>query len=150
MLTRAQNERVGVLIEQGLTYEAKTEEMDRIINGGPSMLDKLRTFRGEMPQSSQIKPDAISGKADRLKSCRITDDERKARKLLKMLTPREREVLCYWPAVRRKHNHDTQKQWVFGDVAVKLNLSVSQLLQQRDLAAFRLLELDAVQENTII
>jgi hypothetical protein len=150
MLTRAQNERVGVLIELWFSYELKVDRMGQIINGGPSMLDKFRTFRGEMPESSQVKPDAISGKADRLRSCHITDDERKARGLLRKLSAAERNVLCYWPAVRRQHNPTTQKQWTLGDVAAELALSMPQLLQQRDLAAFHLLELDAVQENANI
>jgi len=133
-----------------LCYAAKTEAMDRIINGGPTMMDKLRVFRGEMPETSQFKQEVVSGRIDRLRAFQITTEERKARLLLKKLTNRERDLLCMWPAVRRQHNDQTQKQWTLTDVAAEFKLMVSEYRQQRDLAAFHLLELDTMQETRTI
>ena len=147
MLTRHQAERVEYLVGLWLDYVEKTDIMDRIINGGPTMMDKLRVFRGELPPGSDVKPDAIGGKADWLRRVQITTEERRARALLKSMSLRERELLCIWPSVKKKHNEGTQERWTMTDVAALLRLSVSDFKQQREIASFRLLELDSVQKN---
>jgi hypothetical protein len=139
MLNRAQAERVEQIVNLWLSYIVKVDGMNRIIKGSPQ-------DRG-VRSSGSAKPDVISGKAGCLRRFQITTDEWPAVSLMKRLTARERELLYYWPAVRRQHNGRTQKQWTLVDVAAEFKLMVSEYRQQRDLAAFHLLELDAVHEN---
>lgn len=142
-MNRQQSERIEGIINLWLSYIDKTEAMDRIAGESPTIMGNMVDFRGDLPESSAYKPETVSNRAERMRSLYTTSDERYAHKILLRLTPRNRELVCFWPLVRNTHNPITKERWTQANVAELLKLTLEQWTEQRERACLILLAFDA-------
>lgn len=128
-----------------LSYREKIDFEQAITGMGPTIAGNLVDFRGELPESSNFKPEVISAKAEKLRAVTITTDEHTAQKALMSLHPRERMLVACWPQLRNRYNPDTGETWRKTDVAraftetFELYEKALELVSMKLLAAWRTL-----------
>lgn len=115
-LTAQELERVKQIIDHWLDYAEKVERIECIAGESPSLLDKIITFHGEMPESSNYKPETIGVKVDQVKRVYITHNERMAYEMIMLVPIQLREYLTLWPQVRGKRNPETDKNFCRQDM----------------------------------
>lgn len=96
--------RVEEIIDLWLSYVDKNDKHDAIAGAGPTMMGKFADFKGELPESSNFKPETLSGKVEKQLKIVITSDERNARALLMALPLDLRCCISIWPQIRKKDN----------------------------------------------
>lgn len=141
-MNRNENERIDQIINLWISYNDKVERQDGIAGSGPTVAGSLVDFHGDLPESSNYKPETVSARAERMRQIIITHEEKYAREVLRRLPLRSRELVCVWPMVRNRHNTLTGDRWTMTNVADMLALTLEQFLEQREAACKTLLEFD--------
>lgn len=123
-MNKAERDRVRELIGLWMTYQDKQAALYEISASGPTQEQKMIEFHGDFPQMSNVKPEILVGKVDKMARFYITDDESRANTLLSIFPDKFRRILTGYEQKKNKHNSYTGKPYTHEDIAFGLRLKI--------------------------
>lgn len=121
-MKRSELQRVDEIIGLWISFTEKSKSIDDIARSGPTVETKLIEFLGDFPQLSDIKPDVLSAKVDKIRKFYISKEERRADILISAFPDKFRRVLTEYYLRKGKNNPATNTKWTHNDVALLLKL----------------------------
>lgn len=142
-MNRAEHERVRELIGLWMSCQDKLAAIKEIALAGPTQEQKMMEFHGDFPQLSNIKPEILIGKVDKMSRFHITREEMRANVMLCAYSDKMRAILTGYEQKRNKHNPYTQKPFTHADIAFALRLRLESYHRIRDYLSDLLFKCDS-------
>ena len=142
-MNRAEHERVRELIGLWMSCQDKLAAIKEIALAGPTQEQKMMEFHGDFPQLSNIKPEILISKVDKMSRFYISRDEMRANVMLCAYPDKLRRILTAYEQKKNKHNSFTGKPFTHGDIAYILKLRVERYHKIKDYLGELLLEVDS-------
>lgn len=142
-MKRYELQRIDEILGLWISYKEKQKEIHGIINSGPTVGGKWLEFKGDFPQLSDFKPDALSGKAERMRKVYITDEEKRAHTLVEAFPNKLRNILTKHREKRGKNCPLTNTKWTHENIAFCLKIRFERYEVVRAYLCKLLLDVDA-------
>lgn len=123
-MKRHELQRIDEILGLWISYNEKQKSIHGIINSGPTVGGKWLEFKGDFPQLSGFKPDALSGKAEKMRKIYISDEEKRAFIIVSAFPDKLRRILTEYSLRKGSNNALTNRLWTHNDVAGLLGLRV--------------------------
>lgn len=135
-MKRADIRKANDILDLYMACVEKMRAQEDIAVSGPTQETKMMEFHGDFPQLSNIKPDIISSKVDKIRRIYITTEERIAYRCVMDIPYSKRcsdrlLVLAHRYNMNR-HNPETQKPFTHADCAKALGLQLEEYEADRN------------------
>lgn len=120
------------ILELYVSCSDKMTAQEEIALSGPTQETKMIEFLGDFPQLSNVKPDILSVKVDKMRKFYISRDEHIAYRAVKSLPKQARPYAVGYTLVKNKHNSITKKPHTHADVAKALGKPLDAYEQVRE------------------
>ena len=141
-MKRSELQRVDEIIGLWISFTEKMTAIDEIAASGPTVETKLIEFLGDFPQLSDVKPDVISAKVDKIRKFYISKEERRASVLISAFPDKLRRVITEYHLRKGRNNSATNTKWTHNDVARLLGFRPERYKAIRDYLLELLLQVD--------
>lgn len=141
-MKRSELQRVDEIIGLWISYTEKSTAIDEIAASGPTVETKLIEFLGDFPQLSDVKPDVLSAKVDKIRKFYISNEERRASVMISAFPDKFRRILTEYNLRKGRNNAVTNAKWTHSDIAMLLKLRVERYKVLREHLFSLLLEID--------
>lgn len=131
-MKRSDIRKANDILDLYMSCAEKIRAQDDIAVSGPTQETKMMEFHGDFPQMSNVKPDILSGKVDKIRKIYITEEEHTAYRCVMALPMDLRLFVTMYRYARNTHNPDTQKPFTHADCAKALGHSMEKYEHARE------------------
>lgn len=145
-MNRVDKDRINELITLWMTYHDKQTKQDEIAVSGPTQESKMMEYKGDFPQLSNVKPEILVGKVDKMRRIPVSKEEVRAAIIIDAFPDRLRNIMTGYEQRKNQYNPVTQKPWTHDDIALVLKVSRDSYKRVRLICREFLLEMDRTQD----
>lgn len=122
-MKRADIRQANEILDLYLSCKEKMRAQMDIAVSGPTQETKMLEFQGDFPQLSNVKPDILSVKVEKMRKFYIHRDELNAYQSVMALPKQARPFVTHYAELKHKHNEATKKPYTHKDIARALGRS---------------------------
>lgn len=145
-MKRSELQRVDEIIGLWISFIEKSKCIDEITRSGPTVETKLIEFLGDFPQLSDVKPDVLSAKVDKIRKFYISNEEIRANVMISAFPDKFRRILTEYHLRKGRNNSATNTKWTHNDVASVLGFRPEKYKAIRDYLLELLLKVDGARD----
>lgn len=123
MIKRADIRQANEIIDLYLSCKDKMRAQMEIATSSPTQETKMIEFLGDFPQLSNVKPDILSIKVEKMRKFYIHADEFAAYKSVMALPKQARPFVTHYAELKHKYNEATKRPYTHKDIARALGRS---------------------------